>query len=197
MSVDALITEVLQQARGIAEDVQRRVGVRMRTATVTSADPLRIRYDGEDDASVVTPRTVVRPQVGDRVAVAKTRGQATVLGVLGGTPPPAPGPWVVLPTVGDWEPYSGGGNYLQAVRARRVEAGVQVHAMIRRGEVGSTMFYMPQARPELQPQYAHQVNATANGSENAVVYFNQTGEVSLLSGPSTISYLNINVILAD
>lgn len=102
MSIDALITEVLTQARGIAEDVQRRTGVRMRTATVTSASPLRIRYDGEDDASVVTPRTVVRPRVGDRVVVAKTRGQATILGVLGAPVQPR----VNVPTPSGWSPDS-------------------------------------------------------------------------------------------
>lgn len=81
--MDALIGQVLADVRGIAEDVLRREGVRIRTATVTSVSPLRIRYDGEGDASVVTPRTVVGVVAGDRVVVTKSRGQATVLGVLG------------------------------------------------------------------------------------------------------------------
>lgn len=80
--MDALIREVLGQARSIAEDVQRRVGVTLRTATVVTLDPLTIRYDGEDDPSVVSPRATVTPFVGDRVLVTKSRGQATVTGVL-------------------------------------------------------------------------------------------------------------------
>lgn len=80
--MDALIREVLTQARGIAEDVQRRLGVTLRAATVVSTGPLVIRYDGEDDPAVVTPRSVVTPNAGERVLVAKSRGQATVLGVL-------------------------------------------------------------------------------------------------------------------
>ena len=84
MSMDALITELLQQVRGIARDVLQREGVRLRTATVTATDPLRITYDGEDTPSVVPPRRAAVVALGDRVVVAKSRGQATILGVLGG-----------------------------------------------------------------------------------------------------------------
>lgn len=84
MSVDVLVESVLGQVRTIAEDVVHRLAPRLRSATVTDTGPLRIRYDGEDDASVVTPRTLARVAKGDRVVVAKHRGQATVLGVLGG-----------------------------------------------------------------------------------------------------------------
>lgn len=86
MSVDVLVESVLGQVRTIAEDVVHRLAPRLRSATVTSTSPLRIRYDGETDASVVTPRTLVGVANSDRVVVAKSRGQATVLGVLG-TPP--------------------------------------------------------------------------------------------------------------
>lgn len=81
--IDALVSELLQQTRSIARDVLRREGVRLRTATVTSTDPLQIQYDGETTASVVPPRRAVVVSLGDRVVVAKSRGQATILGVLG------------------------------------------------------------------------------------------------------------------
>ncbi|WP_226850618.1 right-handed parallel beta-helix repeat-containing protein [Brachybacterium tyrofermentans] len=89
--MDALIGEVLQQVRGIARDVLQREGVRLRTATVTQTDPVRITYDGEDDASVVPPRRAAVVALGDRVVVAKSRGQATILGVLGGGSQPGGG----------------------------------------------------------------------------------------------------------
>ena len=95
--MDSLISEVLGQVRGIAQDVLRREGVRLRTATVTSTSPLRIRYDGESDASVVPPRRAALVATGDRVVVAKTRGQATVLGVLGG------GQWTPLEVLPGYE----------------------------------------------------------------------------------------------
>lgn len=81
--MDALIAEVLGQSRAIARDVLRREGTRMRTATVASDTPLRIAYDGETEASVVAPRTVVQVATGDRVVVVKAHGQATIIGVLG------------------------------------------------------------------------------------------------------------------
>lgn len=84
MSMDALVESVLGQARSIAEDVVHRSGVRLRTATVTQEDPLQVQYDGEDSSSVVTPRSLVRPTRGNRVVVAKSKGQGTILGVLGG-----------------------------------------------------------------------------------------------------------------
>lgn len=80
--MDALIGQILGDVRGIAEDVLRREGVRVRTATVAGTDPTRIVYDGETDPSVVTPRRTVRVATGDRVVVAKSRGQATIIGVL-------------------------------------------------------------------------------------------------------------------
>lgn len=82
MSIDALVGQLLGDMRTVAEDVLRREGVRLRTATVTAVDPLAIRYDGETTASVVSPRSTVLAVTGDRVVVAKSRGQATVLGVL-------------------------------------------------------------------------------------------------------------------
>lgn len=80
--MDGLIAELLEQARLIARDVLRREGVRMRTATVEEDSPVRIRYDGEEATSMVAPRRTVEVAVGDRVVVAKSRGQATILGVL-------------------------------------------------------------------------------------------------------------------
>lgn len=80
--MDALITQILGDVRGIAQDVLRREGTRLRTATVASTGPLRITYDGEADPSVVSPRSVLTVALGDRVVVAKARGQATILGTF-------------------------------------------------------------------------------------------------------------------
>lgn len=107
--MDALVSEVLSQARHIAEDVVKRTGVRLRTATVTSTSPVRIRYDGEDAASVVTPRTLAAVNTDDRVVVAKTRGQATILGRLGVAE------WQTLTTSGSWV-YAGHGAPFEILR---------------------------------------------------------------------------------
>lgn len=113
--MDALIGEVLQQVRGIARDVLQREGVRLRTATVTGTDPLRIMYDGEDAASVVPPRRAAVVSLGDRVVVAKSRGQATIIGVLGVAPPPSPSGWERVPYVSGID-HAGHGYYLSVQR---------------------------------------------------------------------------------
>lgn len=97
--IDALVSELLLQARSIARDVLQREGVRLRTATVTSTSPLRIQYDGEDASSVVPPRRAAVVVLGDRVVVAKSRGQATVLGVLGAAGGPS---WNTIPVPSGW-----------------------------------------------------------------------------------------------
>lgn len=109
MSMDALVESILGQVRTIAQDVLRRQGVRLRTATVTKKKPVRIRYDGEDDASVITPRTLVDVTEDDRVVVAKTHGQATVLGRLGTAR------WEKVVTSNDWT-YPGHGYTLSILR---------------------------------------------------------------------------------
>lgn len=80
MSMIAYGSQVLQEAADIARKIVKREATRIRWATVASTDPLLIRYDGEDDPSIVPPQTVAEVAVGQRVAVAKYRGQALVLG---------------------------------------------------------------------------------------------------------------------
>lgn len=118
MSIDALVGQLLGDVRGIARDVLQREGVRLRTATVTSASPLRIRYDGETDPSIVSPRSTVSAAVGDRVVVTKSRGQATIIGVLGSRV------WVPIAT-GTTYTYPGHGYSLSLQRdgARRFLRG--------------------------------------------------------------------------
>lgn len=86
MSLAAYGGQILQQAADIARQIARRESTRLRWATVTSTDPLLIRYDGEAEASVVPPQTLAACTVGDRVRVAVYRGQATILGVAGQHP---------------------------------------------------------------------------------------------------------------
>lgn len=152
MSMDALVKEVLGQVRVIARDVLRREGTVLRTATVTAVSPLLIRYDGETEASVVSPRSVAPVGVGDRVVVAKAKGQATVLGSL------AASAWQPLTLVNGWLPYTGGGYYPGA-RARITDQGLQIQAMVRSGGVGD-LAILPTA---MQPKYTVTFPVTAPG----------------------------------
>ena len=86
--VVGLLNTTLIQAADIARRIARQESTRLRWATVTSTDPLLIRYDGEGVASVVPPQTVAAVTVGDRVRVAVYRGQATILGRSGGRSEP-------------------------------------------------------------------------------------------------------------
>lgn len=179
--MDALISEVLRQARGIAEDVQRRIGVRMRTATVTSADPLRIRYDGEDDASVVTPRTVVQPRVGDRAVVAKTRGQATILGVLGGQ-------------VGPWHPVTvlPGFNAQPGFEPRvRMEYGrVRFHGGLDGGSLdpGSSQHVMQIPETFRPTSWGYGLVVSSNADAIGMTVVESSGRVSLRTSERSGSY---------
>ena len=84
MSLLAYGGQVLQEAADIARQIVKRESTRIRWATVASTDPLLIRYDGEDDPSIVPPQSIAAVDVGQRVAVAKYKGQALVLGTGGG-----------------------------------------------------------------------------------------------------------------
>lgn len=57
-----------------------------RWATVTGANPLRIRFDGETDPLPITPDALVNPPVGARVFVLHWMRRVTVLGRAGGIP---------------------------------------------------------------------------------------------------------------
>lgn len=190
MSMDALVQEVLGQVRGIARDVLRREGTTLRTATVESVSPLRIRYDGETEASIVPPRRVARVGVGDRVVVAKARGQATVLGALGGPITP----WQSITPASPWTPYVGGGSYAGGIRARRTPLGVQTDAMIVGGAVTSTICYLPE---NLQTGQAHHFNATVNAKEQAIVYYHADGRVQLMAAGASVNYLIFSHLLPD
>lgn len=54
-----------------------------RWATVTGANPLRIRFDGETDPLPITPDALVNPPVGARVFVLHWMRRVTVLGRAG------------------------------------------------------------------------------------------------------------------
>lgn len=84
MSSNLFSSQLLQEAAAIARKIVAREGTRVRWATVTSTDPLLIRYDGETEPSIVSPQTIAAVAVGQRVAVAKYKGQALVLGTGGG-----------------------------------------------------------------------------------------------------------------
>lgn len=56
-----------------------------RWATVTGANPLRIRFDGETDPLPITPDALVNPPVGARVFVLHWMRRVTVLGRAGHT----------------------------------------------------------------------------------------------------------------
>lgn len=89
MSLANFGSQMLAEIRRIAEQIVRRDGTHLRWATVTSSDPLRIRYDGETSESIVPPQNLVAGlEVGDRVRVAKQDGQATIIGPQGGPRPP-------------------------------------------------------------------------------------------------------------
>src|SRR5690625_1335434 len=69
----------------VATRIVKQEGTRMRWATVESTDPLRIRYDREDDPSSVDPIDLDGGlSIGDRVRVAWFKGQATILPRSGG-----------------------------------------------------------------------------------------------------------------
>lgn len=85
MSLANFGSQMLAEIRRIAESIVRRDGTHLRWATVTGTDPLRIRYDGETNPSIVTPQNLVAGlNVGDRVRVAKQNGQATIIGPANG-----------------------------------------------------------------------------------------------------------------
>lgn len=85
MSLGDFGRDMLAEAARIAEQTVARDGTHLRWATITDTDPLRIRYDGEPNASIVTPQnTVAGLRAGDRVAVGKQHGQALIVGRAGG-----------------------------------------------------------------------------------------------------------------
>lgn len=85
MSLGGFGRDMLAEAARIAQQTVAHEGTHLRWATVTEVDPLRIRYDGEPNPSIVTPQnTVANLNIGDRVQIAKQHGQAVVVGRAGG-----------------------------------------------------------------------------------------------------------------
>jgi|SRR5690625_2712442 len=85
MSLGDFGRDMLAEAARIAQQTVVREGTHLRWATVTDTEPLRIRYDGEPNPSIVTPQnTVAGLAIGDRVAVGKQHGQALIVGRAGG-----------------------------------------------------------------------------------------------------------------
>lgn len=100
MSLASFGRELLAEVRRIAEQIVRRDGTNLRWATVTDTDPLRIRYDGETNPSIVPPQNLAAGlNIGDRVRVAKQDGQATIIGAPDGGRFPAD----QIVGVVDWE----------------------------------------------------------------------------------------------
>jgi|SRR5690625_607494 len=86
MSLGNFGRDMLAEAARIAEQTVARYGTHLRWATITEVDPLRIRYDGEPNPSIVTPQnTEARLAVGDRVQIVKQKGQAVIIGRAGGS----------------------------------------------------------------------------------------------------------------
>lgn len=85
-----------------------------RWATVTSVDPIRIRFDGDTTPTPVTPSSLVHVSPGARVWVQFHARMMIILGVSGGH------------NVGPWVPASLQSGWTGSISARRVEAGVQV-----------------------------------------------------------------------
>lgn len=89
MSLAGFGRDLLAEMLRTAKKVVAREGTHLRWATVTDIDPVRIRYDGEANPSIVPPDSVEAGLiVGDRVAVVKQHGQALIVGRAGGSRPP-------------------------------------------------------------------------------------------------------------
>lgn len=187
MSMDALVQEVLGQARGIARDVLRREGTTLRTATVTSVSPLRIRYDGEAEASVVSPRTAAVVGVGNRVVVAKARGQATVLGVLGDTA------WIEVPLGNGWSPRTAGG-YFPGIRVRRRGTLLEVNGAVQGGAASSVIGVIPDGRG-LRPKYATFVPSTLASGGSGQCHISTGGNITHSYGTDAPGFLALNVTI--
>lgn len=76
---------IIEAIKRISRETVQREGTRLRWATVTSLNPLRIRYDQEAESSPVSPVNLAKGlSVGERVRVAWFKGQATIVGPSGG-----------------------------------------------------------------------------------------------------------------
>lgn len=79
MSLEDFGALILSEAGRAASRNSARETVNLRWATVTSAAPFRVRYDGEDDPATIPPITAGSHSVGDRIVVAKQHEQGIVV----------------------------------------------------------------------------------------------------------------------
>lgn len=84
----SLLNTVLERANAFTRSFVRENGTLWRWATVTSVNPVKIRYDGASDPALITPTVLGVPVgVGDRVRTATVRGQTIIWKTgSGGTP---------------------------------------------------------------------------------------------------------------
>ena len=76
----------------VAAMLPKEAPLRLRYATVTAVNPVRIQFDAETSPAPFTPETIAQVLVGDRVLVAHHgKAIATILGRLGGWPRKAVG----------------------------------------------------------------------------------------------------------
>lgn len=161
MSLGDFGRDMLAEAARIAQQTVAREGTHLRWATVTEVDPLRIRYDGEPNQSIVTPQTTAAGLVvGDRVQVAKQHGQAVIVGRAGG-----------MRDTG-WLSLSLAAGYTGSCRYRAVGAVVELRFDISGTVTGDTA--VTQALPtEYRP------SEEATGITEATAYIDPAGARSL------------------
>lgn len=76
----SLLNTVLERANAFTRSFVRENGTLWRWATVTSVDPVKIRYDGASDPALITPVVLGGAvSVGDRVRTTTVRGQTCIL----------------------------------------------------------------------------------------------------------------------
>lgn len=181
MSIQTIMDGILLQCRHISREAVERYGLQMRTATVAQVSPVLIRYDGEDDPSVVPPRRAVVVAVGDRVVVVKSRGQATIIGVLGGQV----GPWHPVTVLPGFSAQSGFTPRVRMEYGRvRLEGGIN-GANIEAGSNQNVM-QVPEAFRSSEWGYGLVVSSNADATGMAVVQ--SDGRVSLRTSERTGSY---------
>lgn len=103
-----------------------------------------------------------------------------------------PGEWVDLPLTSPWVPYDPAGNsYYPGMRARRVQAGVQLQGMPKGGGENSEVCNLPSG---LAPMYGGHFAAISNG-QPATVFVSKSGQVRYLSGGSSTAYVSFNLVI--
>jgi hypothetical protein len=100
------------------------------------------------------------------------------------------GAWVGLSLTSPWVAYVGGGGYYQGLRVRDIGNAFELHGTVKSGAVGSIMAILPTTH---RPSYTAQAFVNTSGGAGTLHVNNTTGEISYLSGPTTPSYMTVNV----